>query len=283
MRAEAFEALIGYALDNPDNPEIWEAALAAAEEQAGLLARIRAAMDAAFPDGPPPARIGVLRAAAEEDLSIREALLYDILRDAPDCSPYAEAQLGDVCLLRGNPEAARHFFQRAARAAPAHAPAWRGLARSLMAAGSASAAVDPWTQYIELRPEDPDALYQLAWALIAHRGRPRDARPYLERAVRLDPDNVAILLGRGTAALLEDRPDVDTAAASFQRALEIAPGDPDVHYNLGVLYADHAGDGARAIHHFERFIELDGDASGRVKQWIEELRLADPAGRGRKR
>ena len=101
--------------------------------------------------------------------------------------------------------------------------------------------------------------------------RPRDARPYLERAVNVCPDDTDMLINLGTTSLLLEEPDVQSAEQNFKRALALNPSDADVHYNLGVLYADHTKDARRAIHHFERYLDLGGPEVRRIRAWIQEL------------
>jgi tetratricopeptide (TPR) repeat protein len=63
------------------------------------------------------------------------------------------------------------------------------------------------------------------------------------------------------------------AEAEFLKALDIAPDDPGTHYNLGILYDDNLGNAKKAIHHYQRFLELaptDPDAPN-VVSWMKAL------------
>ena len=65
----------------------------------------------------------------------------------------------------------------------------------------------------------------------------------------------------------------ENAEKQFLKALEKAPSDPDIHYNLGVLYDDDLDDSRKARHHYERFLELSPDDkdAARVREWLLSL------------
>jgi tetratricopeptide (TPR) repeat protein len=63
------------------------------------------------------------------------------------------------------------------------------------------------------------------------------------------------------------------AEQEFLKALALAPDDPGVHYNLGILYDDNLGDANKARHHYKRFLDLaptDKDAPN-VVEWLSAL------------
>jgi tetratricopeptide (TPR) repeat protein len=61
-----------------------------------------------------------------------------------------------------------------------------------------------------------------------------------------------------------------SAEREYLKALEIDPGDPDVHYNLGILYDDNLGDKAKAATHYRRFLMLrpHGPDAEAVRGWL---------------
>ena len=272
QRGAAMDEALALASEDPLQEWFWELARDLAGDDADDLTRLQRTMRDSLELDTTSASFKVLALSTEPDLGVREASLYRMLKESPDAAPFAHTHIGELCLARGNPLAAKEFLLQATAALPRYVRAWRALARALMRSGQGTPSIDAWTRVVELAPRDPDALYQLSWALIHHGGRPRDARPYLDRALKLDPRDVAFQVGRGTVALLEEPPDRSTALTHFQEALRLSPDDEDVHYNLGILFADHYDDPAQAIEHFQRYLELSQDGGERVRQWIQELK-----------
>jgi len=62
----------------------------------------------------------------------------------------------------------------------------------------------------------------------------------------------------------------DEAEAEYKKALDIDPDDPDTHYNLGIIYDDYFQDKARAVAHYEKYLELRPGArdAENVRSWI---------------
>ena len=104
-------------------------------------------------------------------------------RRALDFGPTAEIwkNLGVLDTQSGNLEDAERAFREATRADPQYAPGWRLLGTTLQETDPAGA-IDAWRRTIELRPDDAEALFDLA-RLLTDVGSPQDARPYLERYV----------------------------------------------------------------------------------------------------
>ena len=62
------------------------------------------------------------------------------------------------------------------------------------------------------------------------------------------------------------------ALAEYRKALKITPNDPDIHYNLGVLYDDHIKNKKKAIYHYKMYLKLAPHAkdASQVAYWIKE-------------
>jgi tetratricopeptide (TPR) repeat protein len=260
--------------EDPTLIDAWEGAVdAVPDDQARLeldqelesrIAALGSDRNAALP-------LAALRAFLEPDLVRREELLYSLLEPASPASGWPRAGLGEIFRARGSPRAAIGFFEEATAQTPSCARAWRGSAECHLATGLDVEAVSAYETYLQARPRDPHALYNLASILARRRQRPRDALPYLERAAAILPEDVDILVNLGSVALMQDPPEVANAELAFTRALAVAPEDPDVHYNLGVLHADYMSRPRQAIHHFQRYLELGGEGRERVQVWIDEL------------
>ena len=105
---------------------------------------------------------------------------------------------------------------------------------------------------LELRPNDTNALYNLAntyaltgqWAL---------ARGYYEKILSLNPDHVDALYNLGFVQQKEGA-DVESFA-TFQRLAQLQPDSPDVLFNAGEL-ARKLGDCVSSKIYFERLIRI---------------------------
>lgn len=276
---EAHAAFVAAARESPSILEAWEGAVATA---AGPAQReeLRRGLESVIARDPgasslPYRTLGLL---LETDTGARERDLYR-LRDRFSDSTlrgWAWAGLGITFHERGNAAAALDAFDRALDVTPDIPMALRTRARIQQGMGHTERAVTSLERYLELRPGDPQALYNLAWLHLNERHAPRDARPYLMRARTLLPDDPCILVAVGATALLQDPPDPDTAQEVLEEARRSDPEDPLVHWNLGVLYADHLQRPRDAARHFRNYLETGGTHRERVERWIRELEGRNP-------
>jgi hypothetical protein len=86
-------------------------------------------------------------------------------------------------------------------------------------------------------PNHHRALYALV-NLQLRRDTSLPTRPecYLDRAVRFKPDDPQVYLIY--AIYLHRLGELDAALVKYKRAQELAPENPDVHYNMGLLFID---------------------------------------------
>src|SRR4051812_38522008 len=87
-----------------------------------------------------------------------------------------------------------------------------------------------YLRILELDPENTPALKALAQTLHSL-GRPKDALPYLVRAVMLQPQDAPLLCD--LADLWQAAGHFPQAMAAYQKALEFAPDFPRALYSLG--------------------------------------------------
>ncbi|GAG26277.1 unnamed protein product, partial [marine sediment metagenome] len=66
----------------------------------------------------------------------------------------------------------------------------------------------------------------------------------------------------------------ELALIEYEKALEAAPDDADVHYNLAILYDEYLLDKRKAIEHYYAYLRLCPDARDAVKvsYWINEAK-----------
>jgi len=104
-------------------------------------------------------------------------------------------------------------------------------------------------------------------------GRPREAIPLLEAARDAEPDNPMIWTNLGAAYLgnriLATSEQQLQAIQAFEKALELNPLAPNLHYNLGLIYLDR-GDAERAIVAFRHAIQVD-PSDRDAHSWLRKL------------
>ncbi|WP_296934104.1 tetratricopeptide repeat protein [uncultured Marinobacter sp.] len=110
-------------------------------------------------------------------------------------------------------------------------------------------------QIIEQEPENAVALNALGYILTTRTDRLREARGYIEKALRLDPDNPAILDSMGWVLFLEGQ--IEPALDYLSRAWAAFP-DPEVAAHYGeALWMNGAEEQARII--WQEGLEQDSD------------------------
>ena len=162
----------------------------------------------------------------------------------------AQELLGVLAFGKGDRSVARAYFEQAAAAGRVSARAH--LARVLIAAGLRDDASRELGEVLSAVGADPDALAQARRlrlgldrpdleadleragraALSGEAARLDEVRAAFERVLVFDPQIWEAHFGLGLAARRTE--DFIAAAASFRRALELAPEQPDVMHELGV-------------------------------------------------
>jgi tetratricopeptide (TPR) repeat protein len=71
------------------------------------------------------------------------------------------------------------------------------------------------------------------------------------------------------------------AEEAYLKALEESPNDPDVHYNLGILYDDHLKNDEKAALHYRKYLKLNpyGQDVDQVKSWLMQLEVGGESAR----
>jgi cytochrome c-type biogenesis protein CcmH len=109
--------------------------------------------------------------------------------------------------------------------APQDAEGWAMLGRTYAVLGRHADAVPAYEKAIALRGDDPVLLADLADALAVKNNRDLSGEPMalVQRALKLDPDNLKALSLSGTAAF--DRKDYAAAVAFWEHIVKVAPPD----------------------------------------------------------
>lgn len=124
------------------------------------------------------------------------------------------------------------------------------LAESLLKRGQHKAAAE---QYLTLNTHTPNnlmVLNNLAWSL--HEAGDKRALNYAEQALKLQPDNPAVMDTAGW--ILVQQGQAERGLRLLQQALSKAPDSGEIHYHLAAAYA-RTGDAARARSELERLLK----------------------------
>ncbi|MFM9978955.1 MAG: tetratricopeptide repeat protein [Sphingomonadaceae bacterium] len=126
-----------------------------------------------------------------------------------------------------------------------------------MRRGSYAAAATIYEEFLREKGRGRETYATLYAAANAHgnAGNWRAARPLLERALVLAPDNPSILNELGYS-LIEQGIDLPRGAALIARAAELRPGDPAIIDSLGVAKL-RSGAAGEAVKLLERAVRLD--------------------------
>ena len=148
--------------------------------------------------------------------------------DALDGSPSmaaAPASETDTA-VQPSPEQIAEMVQRLAdrlKERPEDAEGWTMLSRSYLVLGRLEEAAQASERVLKLKPNDAQALADHADVLAMRAGRVLDGEPIklIERALKLDPDNLKALALAGAAAF--DRGDGNEAARLWDRVALLGP------------------------------------------------------------
>jgi Tfp pilus assembly protein PilF len=142
----------------------------------------------------------------------------------------------------------------------------------LLARGKAGEAIANLELAYNLDPESVPTLINLGGAYVMS-GQHKKAVPHLEAARDSEPDNAMIWINLGAAYLgnpvIATREQQLAAISAFERALELDPAAPSVHYNLGLIFVDR-GDSDLAVAAFRQALQVSpSDRDARL--WLSRL------------
>lgn len=151
--------------------------------------------------------------------------------------------------------------EESVRLAPDYAEGHTNRATALQSLGRREAAAAAFRRAIELKPDHAQAHCNLG-SLLGSSGNLDEALHHAREAVRLAPRHAEGWFNMGAAlrrAACEGRlPDAGEAVSAFRRAVELRPGWPEAHSELGKALSD-CGRSEEAIPCFEKAIELRPD------------------------
>ena len=162
---------------------------------------------------------------------------------------------GALFFQRGYLDQAEADFQQALRDDPSSAEALYGIGSVYLNQNRNAAARESFERAVKLPANYPDTLPD-AWnnlGVIATReGRVGDSVPCFLEALRVNPHHLLSLDNLGNAYRSLKR--YDEARQVLERALEIAPQDPEANYSLGMVFAQTDGS-AKAEEYLQRALQ----------------------------
>ncbi len=162
---------------------------------------------------------------------------------------------GALFFQRGYLDQAEASFQQALRDDPSSAEALYGIGSVYLNQNNNAAAREIFERAVKLPANYPDTLPD-AWnnlGVIATReGRVGDSVPCFLEALRLNPHHLLSLDNLGNAYRLQKR--WDDARKVLERALQVAPQDPEANYSLGMVFAQ-TDDTAKAYEYLQRALK----------------------------
>jgi tetratricopeptide (TPR) repeat protein len=146
--------------------------------------------------------------------------------------------MGALFFQRGYLDQAEVAFQQASRDDPSSAEALYGVGSVYLNQNKNAAARETFEDVVKLTANYPDTLAD-AWnnlGVIATReGRVADSVACFQQALQLNPHHLLSLDNLGNAYRL--RKQWDDARGVLERALEVAPQDPEANYSLAMVFA----------------------------------------------
>jgi Tfp pilus assembly protein PilF len=167
--------------------------------------------------------------------------------------------LADDLLDVGQADSARVEFERALELAPTNADAHYGLMKTRIFIPIDAKEFDLEVSekrlrlLLEERPDDPHVLTFLG--TIYFYADPMQAETYLDRAVKIDPDQAATHQALGV--LYDLRGEGDRALAEYERAVQLSEWNVSYRNNVGYQYLLR-GDLDKARQAYEQLLNLDG-------------------------
>ncbi|HCT75096.1 MAG TPA: hypothetical protein DGT23_00580 [Micromonosporaceae bacterium] len=170
-------------------------------------------------------RANLLQRMGKHALALED---YEVAMSLGPPFPELYYNRGDLRLTLGDVDGAVADFRYVLDLEPDYLEARLALASLLPAAEAA-----PLIQAgLAMAPDEPRLHCALGLSLMEE--QPEAARDAFDAALKLDPKMLEALVNRAVVAFEQGR--FDVAVADLDRALDVAPGNPDVLYNRGYAY-----------------------------------------------
>ncbi|PYQ14128.1 MAG: hypothetical protein DMH00_02395 [Acidobacteria bacterium] len=185
-------------------------------------------------------------------------------------SPDPHNNLAALYQARGEMERAEAELLEALRLSPPSLRILSSLGDLYLQRREMGKALEAFEEAVHIDGASPVARRGLGEALLGL-GRRGQAESELHRSLELDPSQweAPALLGY----LRQQQGEGEQAERYYLMSLAARPDQPELHQNLGVIYAGRPGGKAMALEHFRRCLELrpPKPTASRVQRMIEDL------------
>ena len=123
-----------------------------------------------------------------------------------------------------------------------------------LSAGRDDEASATFKRIVDLTPEDTMALNNYAYLLASLRNKPEEALPFVQRAVRMSPENPAIIDTMATIQYALGN--YEAALTGRLKQLEYQPKNPELLGQIAMLYSDHSTNPEKAVNFAERATKI---------------------------
>ncbi len=208
------------------------------------------------------------RAMAFEQLAQRA---FDHLRNLPP-SPAAYGLMAEAYRILGRYDLAVVEWEKALKLAPNDAYVQEGLAKALWLNRQYGEAKQWLEKIIAKNPEDPNLNFELGDSLLYSQENAAKALPYLEKAVRGAPRDLAARAALGRAYVRLNEP--AKAIPCFKASLSFGP-QGTIYYQLAQAY-ERAGEHALGKQAMAQFEAISKAAQARKRKDLEGMQILPP-------
>ncbi len=219
--------------------------------------------------------ISVANIYRDEDQNYEAAEAFEMAgRIAPN-DPYIWANAADAWMAANEFPNAIKAYRRATNLDPDLDRAWTYLAFAYLEVEDPEQALRAFKRASRLDPDNLGIMVNIGHTYL-ELGQPDEARQQYERVMQIEPDQLDAIHGLTAAAF--ELGDVEMAERMALAGVAADPGNPDAHYNLGViLLALHRTQ--QALDAFEMALEIaDHDPRYLLSAAVATARLGDVDG-----
>jgi protein O-mannosyl-transferase len=202
-------------------------------------------------------------------------LMQKTAKQSPD-SPYVVGTLGYIYFQRGRFDEALRYEQRAVTLEPTLAGLWVNLGAAYNAMQQWQSAIDACRRGLDMDPDHPVLLNQMALALWQNDQRDKALADW-QRAVQADPTDLDARVNFATSLFqlgqLDAAVDELVAGLRASRDVRASPDAPEAymaHFKLGYIY-EQKGAWHAAAQEYQQVLQIKSDF-GPAREQLEALR-----------